>query len=123
MDCRVLMSAWIAILSLFLSSCVAGHTRIHRATANSIVFAEHDAPPLKGPETGKHGKGAECAFFLPFLVLKRPDVRIAVREALQDGNGDTLVNGRLYYFLLPLLIWNESCVIVEGQVIRKGGTE
>ena len=57
-------------------------------------------------------------FQLPFVVLSRADPVRVIRNLFAENDGDAIVNAELYVFHLPLVVWDDSCVGIRGDMVR-----
>ncbi len=113
---RAYLLAFIALL--LLAGCYQRSYRIPRVTRDAIHFnppadqLQIDGEPWKVQEE-------ECAFQLPGLVLSRADVVRVVENLFKEHpEGDAIINAELYMFHLPLILWDDSCVGIRGEMVK-----
>ena len=66
-------------------------------------------------------QGSDTAFsFLGLFMFGRPDIDMAIKDALQSKSGDTLINVRCYETSRWFLLLGTNTVIVEGEAVKFG---
>lgn len=113
----VLLSLILATLS-FTASCYSRSYQIPRVTRDAIYIND---PQDKLQIEGKSWKvkEEECAFQLPFVVFSRADaIRVVENLFEEHPEGDAIINAELYMFHLPLVIWDDSCIGIRGDMVK-----
>lgn len=68
-------------------------------------------------------KGSDTAYAVFGLyMIGRPDLDLAIQEAIKLAGGDTLINVRCYETCTWLLLLSINTVTVEGEAVKLGST-
>jgi hypothetical protein len=102
--------------SLLASGCAtsaAGHANF--SLASTKVYNEKD-----GVTVLKHVDQARCQenAVLLFFWGDAPDHEYLIKTILEETGGDAITNASLTFTSLPLILYNRSCAVVEGDVVR-----
>jgi hypothetical protein len=106
----------MAVVTIIITGC-----------STSPVCVTSSVTPMSGKTVAENlGKcsGSDTAFsFLGLFMFGRPDLDIAIREALDDKKGDPLINVRCYETTRYFLLFGTNTVIVEGDAVKFGAVE
>lgn len=95
--------------------------------STSPVCVTSSVTPLSGKTVAENlGKcsGSDTAYsFLGLFMFGRPDLDHAIREALSEKKGDTLINVRCYETTRYFLLFGTNTVVVEGEAVKFGSDE
>lgn len=107
---------------VFLIIISAVTTLILTGCSTSPVCVTSAITPLQGKTVAENlggCKGSHSAYsILGIFMIGRPDVNIAIQEALDSRKGDTMINVRCYETYGYFLFFSRSTVTVEGDAIR-----
>jgi len=68
--------------------------------------------------------GSDTAYsFLGLFMFGKPDLDAAIKDALKEKKGDTLINVRCYETTGYFIIFSATTVTVEGEAVRLAGEE
>ncbi len=115
---KTLVCLMFLVAALLLTDCYQRSYRIPRVTRDAVYFKE---PANKLDIVGKRWKvkEEECAFQLPLFVFSRADIVKVVENLFRDHpKGDAIINAELYVFHIPLIIWDDSCVGIKGEMVQ-----
>ena len=108
---RVCLYLIIICTGLLLSAC-----------STSPVCVTSSLTPLQGETVTENlgeCNGSDTAFsILGIFMLGRPDINLAIQEALDSKKGDTMINVRCYETYGYFLFFSTSTVTVEGDAIK-----
>ena len=110
-------TALLAAACLLVSGCYSRSYPVARVTPNAIYFDE-PTDPLEVIGDSWPVQEEECAFQLPLVVFSRADVRRVMSNLFEENDGDAIVNAELYMFHLPLVVWDDSCVGIRGDMVK-----
>lgn len=83
--------------------------------------------PMSGKTVAENlGKceGSDTAYsFLGLFMFGRPDLESAIKEALAQKGGDTLINVRCYETSRYFLLFSTTTAVVEGEAVKFGEPE
>lgn len=86
------------------------------------ISATSTLTPLEGKTVAENlgkTKGTDSAFsVLGLYMIGRPDIDLAMKEALAAKQADTLINVRLYQRWSYFLLFDYTTVIVEGDAVK-----
>lgn len=106
----------LAVLAITITGC-----------STSPVCVTSSVTPMSGKTVAENlGKcrGNDTAYsFLGLFMFGRPDLDIAIREALAEKKGDTLINVRCYETTRYFLLFGTNTVVVEGEAVKFGTDE
>ncbi len=107
---------FLAVLTITITGC-----------STSPVCVTSSVTPVNGKTVAENlGKcsGSDTAYsFLGLFMFGRPDLDIAIKEALVEKKGDTLINVRCYETTRYFLLFGTNTVIVEGEAVKFGSDE
>ena len=110
---HIRLTVLITVLAGFISAC-----------STSPVCVTSSLTPMAGKTVAENlGKvqGSDTAFsFLGLFMFGRPDIDMAIKDALQSKSGDTLINVRCYETSRWFLLLGTNTVIVEGEAVKFG---
>lgn len=93
----------------------------------SPVCVTSSVTPMSGKTVTQNlGKceGKDTAYsVLGLFMLGRPDLDLAIKDALSQKGGDTLVNVRCYETLNYFLLFSINTVTVEGEAVKFSADE
>ncbi len=105
-----------AIIAVVFSSC-----------STTPVCVTSSLSPLSGKViTENLGKcqGSDTAWsFLGLFMIGRPDIDMAIKDALSQKGGDTLINVRCYEVYRYYFLFGLNTVVVEGEAVRLGSMD
>ncbi len=99
------------------AGCYSRSYPVARVTRDAIFFAEPDEPLTIVGEP-QPVQEEECAFQLPFFVVSRADPVRVIQNLFDEHEGDAIIHAELYMFHLPLVLWDDSCVGIRGEMVR-----
>jgi len=106
----------MAVLTITITGC-----------STSPVCVTSSVTPMSGKTVAENlGKcsGSDTAYsFLGLFMFGRPDLDIAIKEALVEKKGDTLINVRCYETTRYFLLFGTNTVVVEGEAVKFGTDE
>ncbi len=114
---RARLFALTSVVCALQWGCYSRSYPVARVTRDAIFFAEPDEPltivgkPWRVQEE-------ECAFQLPFVVVSRADPVRVIQNLFAEHAGDAIIHAELYVFHLPLVLWDDSCVGIRGEMVR-----
>jgi hypothetical protein len=97
-------------LAVLLGSCVSPIGLTSSSTPLQGKIIEENL----GASEGGHGSVAVLGLY----SIGRPDIDIAIDEAVKKKGGDALINVRLYESTSYFVLFSYTKVIVKGEVIR-----
>ena len=97
-------------LAVLLGSCVSPIGLTSSSTPLQGKIIEENL----GASEGSHGSVAVLGLY----SIGRPDIVIAIDEAVKKKGGDALINVRLYESTSYFVLFSYTKVIVKGEVIR-----
>ena len=107
---RIYLFSFSIALVFSLNSCITPRGMTSSST------------PLQGKKItenlGKAEGSSGSISILSLYSIGRPDIDIAIEEAVKSKNGDALINVRMYEKTWFFLLVTYSKVIVEGEVIK-----
>lgn len=107
---RLFIAAAISA-ALFFTSCIT-----------APVCVTSSVTPMNGKVVSENlGKteGTDTAFsVLGLYMIGRPDLDLAIKEAVSSKNADTLINVSCYERYMWFLIFSATTVKVEGEAVR-----
>ena len=90
--------------------------------STSPVCITSSLSPLNGMVVTENlGKcqGKDTAWsFLGLFMIGRPDIDRAIKNALSQNGGDTLINVRCYEVSRYFFLFGSNTVVVEGEAVR-----
>lgn len=101
----------ILIISLTVNAC----------STTPLCITSSTSPVNKHMEIKKLGKtsGTDSAWsVLGLWMVGRPDIDLALKEALKKKGGDVLINVRCYEDYKWYLFFSISRVVVEGEAVK-----
>jgi len=105
-----------------LSAAVVLTAAIITGCSTAPVCITSSVTPMNGKIiTENLGKceGKDSAYsFLGLFMIGRPDLDLAIKDALSRKGGDTLVNVRCYESLNYYLLFSINTVTVEGEAVK-----
>jgi hypothetical protein len=95
------------------ATSAAGHANF--SLASTRVYGAKD-----GVTVIKHVDREMCSENAVFLFFwgDAPDHEYLIKTILDETGGDAITDASLTYTALPLILYNENCVEVEGDVVR-----
>lgn len=105
---RVLRMVAMFALLIAVGGCT---TRIGDMTMISTKNVD-----VSGVKQGDRQTGEDCANSVLFIPLGVPDVKNAMDRALEKGKGDILIDGVVSFKGWTVLVFSQTCVVVEGTV-------
>lgn len=108
---QISFGIFFTFLAFFCSACSANV----KITEFSLVGKDSISLPIK---RGERVTGKNCVYIYSFIPTGfTADMGKAVEDALIKGNGDVLLDGKIYHhgWWIPF-IYGEACFIVEGTV-------
>jgi hypothetical protein len=95
------------------ATSAAGHANF--SLASTRVYGAKD-----GVTVIKHVDREMCSenAVLLFFWGDAPDHEYLIKTILEETGGDAITNASLTFTALPLILYNENCVEVEGDVVR-----
>lgn len=106
----------MAALTIILAGC-----------STSPVCVTSSVTPMNEKKVAENlGKcsGTDTAYsFLGLFMFGRPDLDLAIRDALNERKGDTLINVRCYETTRYFLLFGANTVVVEGEAVKFGSDE
>lgn len=106
----------LALLAITITGC-----------STSPVCITSSVTPMSGKTVVENlGKcsGSDTAYsFLGLFMFGRPDLDHAIRGALSEKKGDTLINVRCYETTRYFLLFGTNTVVVEGEAVKFGSDE
>lgn len=110
------ITSLLIVLILIIAGCTT-----------SPVCVTSSVTPMSGKTiTQNLGKceGKDAAYsVLGLFMLGRPDLDLAIKDALSQKGGDTLVNVRCYETLNYFLLFSINTVTVEGEAVKFSADE
>jgi len=97
-------------LAVMLGSCVSPIGLTSSSTPLQGKIIEENL----GASEGSHGSVAVLGLY----SIGRPDIDIAIDEAVKKKGGDALINVRLYESTSYFVLFSYTKVIVKGDVVR-----
>lgn len=92
------------------------------ACSTSPVCVTSSLTPLQGKTVSENlgeCRGSSTAWsILGIFMIGRPDINLAIQEALDSKKGDTLINVRCYETYGYFILGSFSIVTVEGDAIK-----
>lgn len=104
----------LILLSLFLAALLGSCVSPVGLTSSSTPLQGKIIEENLGASEGSHGSVAVLGLY----SIGRPDIDIAIDEAVKKKGGDALINVRLYESTSYFLLFSYTKVIVKGDVIR-----
>jgi len=88
----------------------------------SPVCVTSSLTPLQGKTVTENlgeCKGSDTAYsILGIYMIGRPDINLAIQEALDSKKGDTMINVRCYETYGYFLFFGTTTVTVEGDAVK-----
>lgn len=95
--------------------------------STSPVCVTSSVTPMYGKTVSENlGKieGSDTAYsFLGLFMFGRPDLDLAIKEAVEQKKADTLINVRCYETSRYFLLFGTTTVTVEGEAVKFGADE
>ncbi|MBH0198797.1 MAG: hypothetical protein HP497_05150 [Nitrospira sp.] len=76
---------------------------------------------LSGVKRGFRGKGEDCVTYVllvPDRAPRWPNIEAAMDQAIENGQGDILIDPVVTQFTWTAYIVSQDCIIVEGTVAQ-----
>ncbi len=110
---------------VLISLCAAG--LIFASCSTTPICVTSSVTPLSGKEVAENlgrTEGSDTAgSVLGLFMIGRPDLDLAIKDALKEKNGDTLINVRCYERWIYFVIGSVTTVKVEGEAIKFASAE
>jgi len=95
---------------------------IFNSCSTSPICATSSVTPMQGKVISENlgkAEGRDTAFsILGLYMIGRPDLGIAIDEALKKKGGDTLINVSCYETFGWFLLFSTNTVKVEGEAVK-----
>lgn len=88
--------------------------------ANFTVASLHNYNAADGVELVRHVERTMCSHNVLFFFWwgDLPDHEFLVKSLLEETGGDAITNADLSFRALPLILYNQNCATVSGDVVR-----
>lgn len=104
----------IILSSLSLAALLSGCVSPIGLTSSSTPLQGKIIEENLGASEGSHGSVAVLGLY----SIGRPDIDIAIDNAVKKKGGDALINVRLYESTSYFVLFSYTKVIVKGDVVR-----
>lgn len=108
---HVKLSIILTVLILSIAGC-----------STSPVCVTSSVTPMSGKTVSENMgrcEGSDTAWsFLGLFMIGRPDLDVAIKDALARSGGDTLVNVRCYETSRYFFLFSLTTVTVEGEAVK-----
>ncbi len=87
----------------------------------SPICVTSSVTPLQGKKIENLGKsvGEDTAYsFLGLFMIGRPELDLAIKNAIEKKGGDTIINVKCYETSNYFLLFSKTTVTIEGDVVR-----
>jgi len=113
---QIKLTAAFILMAIVVTSC-----------STTPVCVTSSLTPMAGKTVTENlGKceGSDTAFsFLGLFMFGRPDLDLAIQDALREKGGDTMINIRCYETSRWFLLLGTNTVTVEGEAVKLGLAE
>lgn len=107
---KIIIASIILIIAVSSISCITFPVGI---TSSTAPLSEKAAVQNLGKVRGTHTTWA----LFGLLMIGRPDIDMAISDALKQKGGEALINVRCYEEISWFLLFSLNRVIVEGEAI------
>jgi len=111
----------------FLITVMVSSILIFSSCITTPVCVTSSITPMDGKVISENlgrAEGADTAFsVLGLYMIGRPDIELAIKDALSSKNADTMINVSCYERYIWCLLFSATTVKVEGEAVRLTRTE
>ena len=114
-DRGLVLSIWILPLFVALSGCTGHVANLSLVSTRTVDLENVSMDPRKGQRVTGDDCGYALLGIIPFTV---PNLEDAVDDALEQGQGNVLVEAESTASFFHAILFSQSCIEVSGTVLK-----